>query len=243
MSELRRRPSDVPPGGDDPNEPGRPSDVPQDGDVPNEPRDLLQPGGWIYRAREASARRLGLEDADLSVLADRFDWDLPAYTVWRRGRGDELPEALQTFALDEAEQRSRHPDNQRQDLVGEAEKLDPPLRNWEQARIDPRKFAGYSMDPGNKKNEGKWQAWEQLGFDVRSEEGRNAAADDVINQIRAQLPVLPALNHRESEWGLREDVSVIIQGPNGRQGLLDTKWQFDDGGEVAKLITNWLKVI
>ncbi|WP_236949353.1 hypothetical protein, partial [Mycolicibacterium goodii] len=66
------------------------------------------------------------------------------------------------------------------------------LVNAGEAVIDPRKFEAYSMDPSNVNNGGKWQAWQQIGYDVDSEVGRQSAASDVVTQIQSQLGSTPA---------------------------------------------------
>ncbi|MBU8820412.1 adhesin, partial [Mycolicibacterium goodii] len=48
------------------------------------------------------------------------------------------------------------------------------------------------MDPSNVNNGGKWQAWQQIGYDVDSEVGRQSAASDVVTQIQSQLGSTPA---------------------------------------------------
>ncbi|WP_420705299.1 DUF6883 domain-containing protein [Kamptonema sp. PCC 6506] len=51
---------------------------------------------------------------------------------------------------------------------------------------------------------------------------------------------MPATLDKNSEYGIRFEVKVPIQGPNGRRGILLTKWQMEQG--QSRLITNWLKV-
>jgi len=114
-----------------------------------------------------------------------------------------------------------------------------PLANASKAVIDPRKFAEYSMDPANPSNNGKWQAWQQIGFDVNSAADRSAATQNVIEQIRAQLPNAPATVGKLTNFGQRFEVDTIINGPSG-QGTLKMVYQMEDG--VPRLVTNWLEV-
>ena len=113
------------------------------------------------------------------------------------------------------------------------------LVNAGEAVIDPRKFEAYSMDPSNVNNGGKWQAWQQIGYDVDSEVGRQSAASDVVAQIQSQLGSTPAEALPATKWGDRFQVNVPISGPSG-DGTLVTVWQVENG--VPRMITNFLKV-
>ncbi|WP_234820555.1 DUF6883 domain-containing protein [Mycolicibacterium goodii] len=113
------------------------------------------------------------------------------------------------------------------------------LVNAGEAVIDPRKFEAYSMDPSNVNNGGKWQAWQQIGYDVDSEVGRQSAASDVVTQIQSQLGSTPAEALPATKWGDRFQVNVPISGPSG-DGTLVTVWQVENG--VPRMITNFLKV-
>ena len=48
------------------------------------------------------------------------------------------------------------------------------------------------MDPNNPNNGGKWQGFEKLGYDVQTAAGRSNGAQNVIAQLRAELPSKPA---------------------------------------------------
>lgn len=114
-----------------------------------------------------------------------------------------------------------------------------PLPNADKAVIDRAKFENYSMDPDNASSQGKWRAWNAIGFDVGSEDGRRWATDEALSQLQSQLVVTPATAGRTSEWGERLEVGTIVNGPSG-QGTLRTVWQIEDG--IPRLITNWLEV-
>lgn len=113
------------------------------------------------------------------------------------------------------------------------------LTNASEAVIDPRKFDGYSMDPSNVNNGGKWQAWQQIGYDVGTDAGRQSAASDVVAQIQSQLGSMPAEALPATKWGERFQVNMPISGPSG-DGTLVTVWQVENG--VPRMITNFLKV-
>jgi hypothetical protein len=98
------------------------------------------------------------------------------------------------------------------------------------------------MNPSNPNNGGKWSAFQNLGYDVKSDSGRAFGANDVISQVRSQLPKTQATPNGTSPFGPRVEVDVSITGPNGSTGTLVTIWQYDNGSAVPRLITNYLKV-
>ncbi len=116
------------------------------------------------------------------------------------------------------------------------------LPNAENAEIDKRKFNQYSLNPENPNNQGKWIAFATIGYDVNSPQGRQIATEDIINQLRAKVPKLPATQEEPSIYGFRFEVQVPIRGLNGQEGNLITKWQIDRGKTIPRLISNWLKI-
>lgn len=119
----------------------------------------------------------------------------------------------------------------------------PPLENAKGAKVDEGKFSRYSMDPAkNDKNNGKWKAWQELGYDVNNAEARSTAADSIARQVRQELPHTPARNRTETPYGTRFETEHQIVGPNGNHGTLVIVWQYDKGSSVPRQITNWVKV-
>lgn len=116
------------------------------------------------------------------------------------------------------------------------------LPNADKARIDPNKFEKYSMDPTNPSGGGKPEAFRQLGYDVDTAEGRAAGAENVIGQLKAQLAHAGAVFEGATAYGNRYRVDVTITGPNGAAGTLITIWQYDEGADFPRLITDWLEV-
>jgi RHS repeat-associated protein len=117
-----------------------------------------------------------------------------------------------------------------------------PLPNAEYAQVDPAKFRDYSMNPNNPGNDGKWEAFESLGYDVSTDTGRARGAQDVIRQLFSQIRSAPASMGKVSTYGPRLEVDMFLRGPNGKMGTLKTSWQYDSGGDIPRLITNWLAV-
>lgn len=114
------------------------------------------------------------------------------------------------------------------------------LPNADQAVIDERKFTAYSMDPANPRNEGKWEAWTQLGYDLDTRRGE--AATDVSRQLRHQLPDAPISGDLDTAFGPRRSTRTTVIGPNGRAATLVCVWQYDHGSTRPRMITNWLEV-
>ena len=112
----------------------------------------------------------------------------------------------------------------------------------QEPEIDPRKFVEYSMNPNHPDNQGKWMAFAALGYDVQSSEGRNAAAQDVIAQLRQSFATAQSIPGQTTTWGSRFRLRIRIQGFNGKQGNLVTNWQIDRDKNVPRLITNWLEI-
>ncbi|NJO60862.1 MAG: hypothetical protein HC836_22175 [Richelia sp. RM2_1_2] len=117
-----------------------------------------------------------------------------------------------------------------------------PLPKAQQAQIEPAKFERYSMDPNNTKNNGKWKAFEEVGYDVHNDTNRKSGAQDVINQLRQSLVDTPATSGKSTPHGPRFEVRGTLQGPNGKSGTLVSVWQIDAGTDTPRLITNWLEV-
>ncbi|MBW4514946.1 MAG: hypothetical protein KME11_06945 [Timaviella obliquedivisa GSE-PSE-MK23-08B] len=117
-----------------------------------------------------------------------------------------------------------------------------PLPSALQAEIDPAKFDQYSMNPDNPRNLGKWQAFEEIGYDVKDLENRQAAAQQIIDQLRRNLPSASAIAGKPTLHGCRFEVKTFIRSPIGKMGTLVTIWQVDLDRTIPRLITNWLEV-
>lgn len=117
-----------------------------------------------------------------------------------------------------------------------------PLPMAKYAEIDPHKFTEYSMNPSNPNNQGKWKAFEALGYNIDSPQNRKIAVESIITQIRLQLEHTSAILDEPSPYGTRFTVIISIVGLNHREGKLVTKWQIDNNKTIPRLITNWLQV-
>ena len=117
-----------------------------------------------------------------------------------------------------------------------------PLPEAQNAQIDSKKFDEYSMNTDNLKNGGKWKAFEQIGYDVRTPQERSNGSQNLIEQLRLSLQDAPANQDKTSIYGFRFVVRVEVKGPNGKAGTLVTIWQVDTGKRFPRLITNWIEV-
>jgi hypothetical protein len=117
-----------------------------------------------------------------------------------------------------------------------------PLPEAQNAQIDSKKFDEYSMNPDNPQNGGKGKAFEQIGYDVHTPQGRSTGAQNLIEQLRLSLQSAPANQGRTSTYGPRFVVHIEVAGPNGKKGTLVTVWQVDEGKSFPRLITNLIKV-
>lgn len=98
------------------------------------------------------------------------------------------------------------------------------------------------MSPEHSSSQGKWVAFEAIGYDLQNPVHRHLSCHNVISQLKQQLATTEAIQGQVSKYGLRFRVKVSIQGPNGKQGDLQTIWQIDNGSEAPRLITTWLEV-
>jgi len=119
---------------------------------------------------------------------------------------------------------------------------DGTLADAANAQVSLEKLTDYSMDPDSQSSGGKWMAFEQIGYSVRDPSSREAAAKDVIGQLRSQLPTAPATPQGITSYGQRVEVAVLLKGPTGRAGTLVTIWQYDNGLATPRLITNYVEV-
>ena len=112
------------------------------------------------------------------------------------------------------------------------------------AEIDIRKFENYSMDPANENNRGKWQAWEQLGYDVTDPGERRELAVRMRMFVRHMAKFSEVEEKQQGPWGTRYRIPMEVKGPPGsdKTGTLVTVWQQQDSESPPRLITNWLKV-
>ena len=117
-----------------------------------------------------------------------------------------------------------------------------PLKNHERAIMDARKVVEYLMDPRNEDSREKWRAFDALGFQVWSNAGRVHAATVLADELRAALGEAEATFLKHSPHGPRYETRTLLTGPNGRAGTFVAIWQYDDEGEVPRLITGWLRV-
>ncbi len=64
-----------------------------------------------------------------------------------------------------------------------------PLPNADQALIDERRFMEYVLNPEHPghAHKNKWMAFEEIGYDVHTPDGRRKATEDITRQLVRQL--------------------------------------------------------
>ncbi len=99
------------------------------------------------------------------------------------------------------------------------------LPRYEEAVIPERKFTQYALNP--QKDYNKVAAFEKaLGYTLEN-------ADDLIKQIRDNLPKYEAKEKGDSGYGMAYEVIMNIAGPNGKTAKVLTGWIDDkDAGEM-----------
>jgi len=116
------------------------------------------------------------------------------------------------------------------------------LPNYQQADIDLAKFVDYSMNPTHPRNQGKWLAFETVGYRLHEQSTRLEAAQAVVQQLINQLPQAQVTVGNTTPYGVRYRVRCPITGPNGQVGTLVTIWQIAPNSNIPRLITNWLEI-
>lgn len=96
------------------------------------------------------------------------------------------------------------------------------------------------MNAEHPQNKGKHQAWRALGYDV--DDRRQDAAADALRQLRCHLPAAEPVDREETPYGARYTTETPITGPNGRRRTIVCVWQYDQGSDTPRMLTNWVEV-
>lgn len=103
------------------------------------------------------------------------------------------------------------------------------LPKYEKAVIPKAKFTQYALNPDKDVN--KARAFElALGYTMEN-------ADDLIAQIRENLPKYHALEKGDRGWGMTYEVIMNITGPNGKTAKVLTAWVDDKINGEMRLTT------
>ena len=109
------------------------------------------------------------------------------------------------------------------------------LPNFENARIDSMKFYGYSLNPNHVTGGNKARVFERaLGYNQSN-------ADQLISQIRRNLPNNNAVIGLRDNYGQRFTVDMQIRGVNGNTATVRTGWIIDVDSSIPRLVTIYVR--
>ncbi len=98
------------------------------------------------------------------------------------------------------------------------------------------KFSKYSLNPNNKNNDGKAEAYKRgLGFDQSNAEELRKAIHDKITSGH-----LKPFDIKQTNFGVKYAFRVLIIGVNGKKKYVVAVYQIDNGEETPRLVTNYL---
>ena len=108
------------------------------------------------------------------------------------------------------------------------------IPNVKNAIINPKKLTEYALNPNHPVGGNKAKVFESvLGYNQSN-------ADDLMQQIYAQLPNSEAVLGKLDEYGQRYTVDMLITGPNGKTATVRTGWIIKEGSDIPELTTLWV---
>ncbi len=105
-----------------------------------------------------------------------------------------------------------------------------PLRNADQAYIDPRKLRDYALNPEHPTGRFKAGFFAQLGYTA-------ANWQRLERDIRDQHLAQPAEPGQPSEYGLKLTITAPLVGPSGAARQVTTVWVYRPGKDIPELVT------
>ncbi|QIK57776.1 minor capsid protein [Erysipelothrix sp. HDW6A] len=97
--------------------------------------------------------------------------------------------------------------------------------------ISDDKFTKYLLDYSSERGKHKAHVIESvLGYNQTN-------YDELIAKIKLELPFSPMLDRRDTKFGTRTTIPIIIDGPNNRYLKLNTVWQKDEVSKEYRFIT------
>ncbi|BFG78656.1 hypothetical protein PTKU46_66890 [Paraburkholderia terrae] len=110
-----------------------------------------------------------------------------------------------------------------------------PIKNAENAVIDPRKITNYVLDSEHPVGGNKARVFDSaLGFNQSN-------ADGLISQIQEGVTKYPATPGKADQYGQRFTVDIPVTGPNGNTVPVRTGWIYDPGSSTPRLTTVFVK--
>ncbi|ACX87548.1 S-type Pyocin domain protein [Pectobacterium parmentieri WPP163] len=109
------------------------------------------------------------------------------------------------------------------------------LQNSDKATIDKNKLTGYALNPEHPVGGHKAKVFESaLGYNQSN-------VDELIEQVRLGAGSSPAALGNATNYGQQVIVDMPIEGINGSSAIVRTGWFFDNGSDVPRLATIYVK--
>ena len=106
------------------------------------------------------------------------------------------------------------------------------LPRYEEAVIPKEKFTEYSLNPQRQKD--KARAFDgYLGYNLSN-------VDNLIKNIRQNLPNYPAVPRPDMGYGQRYQVNMSLLGPNGKTANVLTAWIDDRRNGEMRLTSSYI---
>lgn len=110
------------------------------------------------------------------------------------------------------------------------------MPNYQNTVTPIEKFSKYSLNPSNKNNDGKAEAYKKgLGFDQdNADELRKAIHDKIISGRVSPYEI------EQFQYGVKYKFRVPVTGPNGKTKYVIAVYQIDNGEVTPRMVTNYL---
>ncbi|WP_345719101.1 DUF6883 domain-containing protein [Brenneria roseae] len=109
------------------------------------------------------------------------------------------------------------------------------LQNADKATIDKNKLTGYALNPEHPIEGHKAKVFESaLGYNQSN-------VDKLINQVKLGAGLNSAALGNATNYGQQVIVDMPIEGINGNSAIVRTGWFFDNGSDVPRLATIYVK--
>ncbi|POD94446.1 S-type pyocin domain-containing protein [Pectobacterium odoriferum] len=109
------------------------------------------------------------------------------------------------------------------------------LQNSDKATIDKNKLTGYALNPEHPVGGHKAKVFESaLGYNQSN-------VDELIEQVRLGAGSSPAALGNATNYGQQVIVDMPIEGINGSSAIVRIGWFFDNGSDVPRLATIYVK--
>ncbi|MCL2852871.1 MAG: hypothetical protein FWE20_07545 [Defluviitaleaceae bacterium] len=109
------------------------------------------------------------------------------------------------------------------------------LPNFERAHIDSNKLTGYALNPNHPHGGDKARVFNNaLGYNQSN-------SNQLIAQVKRNLPRNEAVAGIRDTHGQRFTVDMQITGPNGNTAIVRTGWILDQGSDIPRLVTIYVR--